>query len=223
MFYRIFLLTLSIACLSACRKNESKSCENGNCFTFEGQIWDSLNNQGAANVQLAIVWNTNNSITDDTLFRYQTDADGHFSFIIPKDKLYHKTLGYALRLIDQDYQTQRYKLDNNLFIFQLEDLNPNVPTQIKDTVVPVVLVRFNFPTYENPRNILLMGNINEWRFPITSFTVNNTPRSVRYWGPLKYNQPNFIRIEGTNDGIPFSDSVQVDLKHRQEYQFNLQP
>lgn len=223
MFYRLLLLSLCIVCSSNCRKNESKSCENGNCFVFEGQIWDSLNNQGAANVQLAIVWNTNNITFDDTLLRYQTDETGRFKFFVPRDKLNRETLGYALRLIDPDYLTYSHKYNNNLFTFQLKDLNPNVPIQILEAVVPVVFVRINFPTYENPRTMLFTGRINEWQFPNSSFTLNNTPRSVIYWGPLKYHQPNLIRIQGTINGFPFSDSSYIDLSHRQEYQYNIQP
>ncbi|MFN3529999.1 MAG: hypothetical protein ACK417_08785 [Bacteroidia bacterium] len=220
---KIPFLVLLTYLLYGCTKEPVNECANGNCFVFEGQLWDNLNNPGAAKTQLALVWNTYYSLFDDTLLRYQTDATGQFKFFVPKDKLNHKTLGYALRLIDPDYQTYRYKLNNNLFTFQLDDLDPKVPIQILDTVIPVVIVQFNFPTYENPRTALLMGKINEWQFPTTSFTINNIPRSVKYWGPLKFNQPNFISIHGTIDGIPFSDSSHVDLKHRQEYQYNIQP
>lgn len=222
MRYRSYLLLIGLMFLNACGKESPISCENGNCFVFQGQIWDNLNNQGAVNAQLAIVWNTNYPIFDDTLFRYQTDANGRFKFFVPKNSLNHKTLGYALRLVDPDYQTYQYKNANNLFLFQLEDLGPNVPTQIVDTVVPIVAVHFNLPTFENPRAVVFRCKINEWNFPLTSLTLNNIPRSFKYWGPLKYNQPNLIGIHGTIDGIPFSDSSYVDLKHRQDYQIDIQ-
>lgn len=222
MTYRLLLLSLCMLWLCACKKDASISCENGNCFVSEGQLWDNLNNQGAVNAQLAIVWNTNYPMFDDTLFRYQTNATGHFKFYVPKDKLNYKTAGYALRLIDPDYQTYEYKYVNNLYTFQAEDLNTNVPIQVIDTVVPVVSVRFNFPSFDSPRTAIFSFNLNDWGFQNALYTLNNESRSVSYWTAIKFNQPTWISYHGTIDGIPFGDSSYVNLKHRQAYQINIQ-
>lgn len=49
MYNKIPFLVLLTYLWYGCTKEAVDECANGNCFVFEGQLWDNLNNQGTVN------------------------------------------------------------------------------------------------------------------------------------------------------------------------------
>lgn len=224
MAYRARFAILLLLLFASCKKEPIDPCLDGGCIILEGRLWDDLNNRGAPFVQLQFIPERGGWWGAPDFQKFQTDGLGYFSQRVLKKHIFRDPGNrYALRCIDDGYllQTRKY-VYNDFIVLEAQDNAMNQQYTVRDTVIPVGIINFEFPENNYPQPIHFSYNLNNYiQFGPVLIYANDGPYTTSAIPvPLLDNQPIWVSYYGTANGIPFGDSSYITLKHRQRIQIS---